>query len=172
MSQCHRFLYISGSMLPAYDVTQSYRTSVRPGQVLFQDSMEAFGHCRWQHPDQYQDIGRSSQQVTKERVQQLQMMQLKCLVAWIDEAWRIKRKKERKKKGFLVYQQHLSHGQTLTYRTSLGPSFQLQKWPHANHALTARCSKAHTTSRFSPVSYRAPLLSSCYGWYCEVGYQT
>ncbi len=33
-----------------------------------------------------------------------------------------------------------NHGQTLAYRTSLGLSFQLQKWLHANHALTARCS--------------------------------
>jgi hypothetical protein len=34
----------------------------------------------------------------------------------------------------------LVHRQTLAYRTSLGPSLQLQKWLHAYHALTARCS--------------------------------
>jgi hypothetical protein len=32
----------------------------------------------------------------------------------------------------------VKHGQTLAYRTSLGPSFQLQKWLHASYfALTA-----------------------------------
>ncbi len=57
------------------------------------------------------------------------------------------------------------HVQTLAYRTSLWPSFQLQKWLHAHYALKARPSKttllkvenlAQTTSRFSPVSYCAP----------------
>jgi len=45
------------------------------------------------------------------------------------------------------------------------PSFLLQKWLQARHALIAQCSKtakltvensAQTTSRFSPVSYCAP----------------
>jgi len=34
----------------------------------------------------------------------------------------------------------VEHGQTLAYRTSLGPSLQLYKWLQANHALTPWCS--------------------------------
>ncbi len=30
------------------------------------------------------------------------------------------------------------YGQTLAYSTRLGPSFQLKKWLHAYHALTAQ----------------------------------
>ncbi len=61
----------------------------------------------------------------------------------------------------------IDHGQTLADRTSLGPSFQLYKWLHAQHALTASLAmqlnlivenSAQTTSRFSPVSYRAPQI--------------
>ncbi len=63
-----------------------------------------------------------------------------------------------------------SHGQTLADRTNPGPSFQLQKWLHAYHALTAQCANmtqlrvensAHTTFRLSSIRYCGPRCSAC-----------
>ncbi len=57
------------------------------------------------------------------------------------------------------------HGQTIADIMSPEPSFQLWKWLHAYHALTAQCCNttqlivenlAQTTYRFSPVNYWAP----------------
>jgi hypothetical protein len=45
-----------------------------------------------------------------------------------------------KKRNLFARQQELSKNLSLAMDKKLGPSFQLQKWLHAYHALTAQCS--------------------------------